>query len=414
MSRAAAQSSAESSAIDVPAVRRDTPGCLEVNHLNNAGAALPPKPVTDAVLAFTSDEALLGGYELAERATEEIESTYDAVAALVNAHRHQIALVENATRAWDMAFYGIPFRKGDRILTCRSEYASNYLAYLQASHRYGIGVDVIPDNEYGELDLAAAANMMDRRVRLIAITHVPTSGGLVNPAREVGELARSSGCYYLLDACQSVGQLPIDVAAIGCDFLSSTGRKFVRGPRGTGLLYASDRAIAEIEPPFIDGHAATWTSADSFVIRNDARRYENWEFNHATRIGLGVAARYAMRIGIPAIWMRVRALAQRLRSALAAIDGVRLCDQGRIQCGIVTFVCAGRPAPAVKAYLHGRKINCSVTDAAWTRIDMDSRGIPELVRSSVHYYNTEGEIDALAEAVAELMEGSATARKRPP
>ncbi len=395
--------------IDVLAARLDTPGCLEVNHLNNAGTALPPKAVSEAVLAFTSQEALLGGYELAERAAEEIESTYDAVAALVNAGRRQIALVENATRAWDMAFYGIPFEKGDRILTCRSEYASNYLAYLQASRRYGVGVDVIPDNEYGELDLVAAANMLDRRVKLIAITHVPTSGGLVNPAREVGELARSTGCYYLPDACQSVGQIPIDVAAIGCDFLSSTGRKFVRGPRGTGFLYASDRAIVEVEPPFIDGHAATWTSADSFVIRDDARRYENWEFNHATRIGLGVAARYAMRIGIPSIWARVRMLAKRLRSALAAIDGVRLCDQGRIQCGIVTFVCAGRAAPAVKAFLQGRKINCGVIDASWTRIDMDGRGIPEIVRASVHYYNTEGEIDTLAEALAELMSGSASA-----
>lgn len=391
--------------IDVSAVRRDTPGCLEVNHLNNAGAALPPQVVTDAVLAFTAREALLGGYECAEQAAGELESTYDAVAALVNARREQIALVENATRAWDMAFYGIPFRRGDRILTCRSEYASNYLAYLQASRRHGIHVDVIPDNEYGELDVAAAANMMDRRVKLISITHVPTNGGLVNPAREVGELARASGCYYLLDACQSVGQMPIDVAAIGCDFLSSTGRKFIRGPRGTGFLYASDRAIAEIEPPFIDGHAATWTSADSFVVRNDARRYENWEFNHATRLGLGAAARYALQIGMPSIWTRVRALATRLRSSLGAIDGARLCDQGRTRCAIVTFVCAGWPARAVKAYLQRRKINCEVSDASWTRIDMDSRGLTELVRASVHYYNTEGEIDALAEAVAALTKG---------
>jgi cysteine desulfurase / selenocysteine lyase len=402
-------SSGESEAprpIDVAAVRAATPGCAEVIHFNNAGAALPPKVVTDAVIGYTVREALIGGYEAQDAAAAEIAATYDALATLLGARPSQIALIENATRAWDMAFYGIPLERGDRILTCRSEYASNYLAYLQVSHRRGVRIDVIPDNEHGELDTEAAARLLDQDVKLIAITHVPTNGGLVNPAAAIGQLARSAGCYYLLDACQSVGQMPIDAAAIGCDFLSSTGRKFLRGPRGTGFLYASERALAEVEPPFIDGRAATWTTANAFELRRDARRFENWEFNCATRIGLGTAARYATDLGLGAIWRRVQSLATRLRDRLAQIPGVQVCDQGRTQCGIVSFVCQGISPQVVKAALASQRINVSVSDAAWTRLDMDERGIPALIRASVHYYNTDEETDTFSAALAELRSAS--------
>ena len=396
--------------IDLSTVRAHTPGCAEVIHFNNAGAALPPKVVTDAVLQYTAHEALIGGYEAAEAAADTIRSTYDALATLLGAEAHQIALVENATRAWDMAFYGLPLERGDRILTCRSEYASNFLAYLQVRRHRGVVVDVIPDNEYGEVDTDAAARLLDDDVKLISITHVPTNGGLVNPAAAIGQLARSAGCYYLLDACQSVGQMPIDVAAIGCDFLSSTGRKFLRGPRGTGFLYASERALSEVEPPFIDGRAATWTGTDTFEIRSDARRFENWEFNCATRIGLGVAARYAAGIGLEPIWQRVQSLASRLRARLREIPGITVCDRGRTQCGIVTFLGQGIGPEAVKAALARKRINVSVSDAAWTRIDMDARGIPALVRASAHYYNSEEEVDTFAAAVAALLGKSGATR----
>jgi cysteine desulfurase / selenocysteine lyase len=393
-------------AIDVAAVRAATPGCAEVVHFNNAGAALPPKMVTDAVLEYTAREALTGGYEAQESAAAELASTYAALATLLGTRPEQIALVENATRAWDMAFYGIPLQRGDRILTCRSEYASNYLAFLQVSRRVGVRVEVIPDDASGALDTAAAARLLDRDVKLISITHVPTNGGLVNPAAAIGELARSAGCYYLLDACQSVGQMPVDVEAIGCDFLSSTGRKFLRGPRGTGFLYASERALAQIEPPFIDGRAATWTAAQRFEFRRDARRFENWEFNCATRLGLGVAARYASTLGLDAIWERVQSLAAMLRRQLAAVPGVRLCDQGQVRCGIVSFVCARVAPQSVKTALASQRINVSVSDAAWTRIDMDARALPAVVRASVHYYNTEEEIDTVAGAIAALCRGA--------
>ena len=287
---------------DVDRARRDTPGVAHVAHLNNAGAALPPTPVTDAVIAHLRRESEIGGYEAAALAAAKVENTYTAISRLIGCHPHEIAVIENATRAWDMAFYGLTLRAGDRILTSRAEYASNVIAFLQVAARTGAVVEIIDDDASGQLsldDLRHRLHSGQAPVRLVAITHVPTQGGLVNPAEQVGALTREAGVPYLLDACQSVGQLPIDVEQIGCDMLSATGRKYLRGPRGTGFLYVRDSFLDQIDPPFLDLHAATWTAPDRYQIRPDARRFENWETNYAAKIGLGRRGRLRARMGPP-------------------------------------------------------------------------------------------------------------------
>jgi selenocysteine lyase/cysteine desulfurase len=388
--------------IDVARARRETPGCKGVLHFNNAGAALMPQPVLDAVVGHLQREAMIGGYEAEDQAQAQIEHTYDAAAALIGAARDEIALIENATRAWDMAFYSVPLGPGDRILTAMAEYASNYIAYLQVARKTGATVEVIPNDESGQLSVAALRDMMDARVKLIAITHVPTNGGLVNPAAAVGQVAREAGVLYLLDACQSVGQMPIDVATIGCDMLSATGRKFLRGPRGTGFLYVRRDVLDRLEPPLLDLHAAEWVAHDRYTMRPDARRFENWEKNVAGMVGLGVAIDYAQSWGLPAIWERVRRLAVRLRARVGLQKGVTVHDIGAEQCGIVTFTVAGIESGAVKAALAVQRINVTVSGASSTRLDMDARGIREVVRASVHYYNTEEEVDRFCAAIVGL------------
>ncbi len=388
--------------IDLAKVRADTPGVAHVAHFNNAGSALPPRPVTDAVIGHLDLESRVGGYEAEALARRRIEATYDAVAALVNGHRDEIALVENATVAWRTAFYGLRFGPGDRILTSVAEYASNYIAYLQTVARTGAIVEVVPDDPDGQLDVAALGRMIDDRVRLVAVTHVPTNGGLVNPAAAIGRVARAAGVPFLLDACQSVGQIPIDVDAIGCDMLSATGRKYLRGPRGTGFLWIRRSFWDRVEPPMLDLHAATWVARDRYELRGDARRYENWEADVAARIGLGVAVDYALSLGIEEIVLRVATLADRLRGRLAEIPGVTVRDRGRVRCGIVTFTVEGHPAETVKDALAKAAVNVTVSDRFSTLIDMSARGLDAVVRASVHYYNDDTEIDRLVRTVAAL------------
>ena len=389
--------------IDLERVRADTPGVAHVAHLNNCGAALPPRQVHDAVVGYLEREAEIGGYETAAERRDDWEHTYDALARLLNGDRDEIAVIENATRAWDMAFYAFPLGPGDRVLTGQAEYASNWIALKQVADRTGARIEIVPDDEHGQFDVAALEATLDDDVKLVSLVHVPTQSGLVNPAAEVGRVTRAAGVPLLLDACQSVGQLPLDVEELGCDVLSGTGRKFLRGPRGTGFLYVRRGLIEQLEPPLLDMRAADWLPDGSYRIRADARRFENWETYYAGKVGLGVAADYALELGLDAIWARIQELAARLRAALAAVDGVTLLDRGRVLGATVTFDVAGRDPEEVKRFLAERRVNVSVMDRLSAQLDFGARGIESAVRSAVHYYNDDSDLERLVDGVRALV-----------
>ncbi len=388
--------------IDIKRVRADTPACANIIHFNNAGASLVPNPVHSAVVDYLELERSIGGYEAHAATQPEHAALYDNLAKLLGAKPHETAYVENATRAWDMAFYAFPFREGDRILTHGpAEYVSNYLAFLQQAERRGLVIDHAPSDGSGQVDVDALERAIKPRTALIAVTHVPTQTGLINPVADIGAIAKRHGIAFMVDACQSAGQMPLDVAAIGCDVLSGTGRKFLRGPRGTGFLYVSDAIIERLDPPFIDLHSARWVAPDAYEFVPGAKRFENWESFFAGRLGLSAAIDYALGIGIEAIEARVQTLAARLRDELGAVDGVTVADRGARLSAIVTFGKDGEPAPALAARLKRQGINVSVSSLGSARLDFPQRGIESLVRASVHYYNTDAEIDRLVEAVAE-------------
>jgi len=396
---------------DVARARADTPGCEQVAHLNHAGCSLAPRAVVDAQVEWLHAEARVGGYELAAQHVADSDATYAEVAALVGAAPDEIALVENATFAWHQAFWSLGLRPGDRVLTGNTEYASGFVSMLQAERRLGVTVEVVPDDESGAVSIEALARLLGDAGRgpvgLVALTHVPTNGGLVNPAEEVGRLTREAGVPYLLDACQSVGQMPVDVDAIGCDLLAATGRKFLRAPRGTGFLYVRRSLLdrtdpAPLEPAFLDLLGAEWIAPDRYELRADARRFENWEANMAALAGLRVATAYARSWGLAAIEERVTAVAAGLRDRLGEVPGVTVRDRGTRRCGIVTFTCDGVDAEAVKRALAAAGVNVSVAAPSSTRLDSANRDLPPLVRASVHYLTTDAELDLATATVAGL------------
>ncbi len=393
------------SEFDIRRARAETSACNDLIHFNNAGSSLMPTPVSTLLHDFLHQEERYGGYETAERENDLIENFYAATARLLNCDADEIAYVENATRAWDMAFYSFKFTAGDRILTTVSEYVSNIIAYNQQANRYGVEVIFVPNDEYGQIDVQALANLIDERVKLISISHIPTGGGLVNPAQAVGRVARAAGIPFLLDSCQGVGQLPLDVQVIGCDILCGTGRKYLRGPRGTGLLYVRRGLIEQLEPPMLDLHAAKLLTPTQYVIRTDARRFENWEQYFAGKAALGKAIDYACDWGLAAIRDRVYGLAAQLRQRLSTIDGVTVTDEGFEQCGIVTFMAVQCPASVIKKALAAQRINVTTSGPGGTLVSYQQRGITEVVRASLHYFNTSEEINYFVTVLPKILAG---------
>lgn len=391
--------------LDIEQIRAETPGCAHVLHLNAAGSSLPSRRTLDATLDHLRLEAEIGGYEAADRAHPVLDGFYPSIATLIGAEPGEIAYVENATRGWDLAFYSLDFKPGDRILTCVSEYSSNYISYLQVAKKTGAEIVVVPDDRHGQIDLAALERAIDRRTKLVSISHIPTQGGLVQPAEAVGKIVNDAGILYLLDACQSVGMMPIDVKKIGCDFLSATGRKYMRGPRGTGFLYARTRSTSHIEPIFLDNHAARWTGDNDYTVMGDAKRFENWERYFAGVIGLKVAADQANELGMPAIWARLRHLADGLRERLKTVPGVTLADLGVTKGAIVTFAVAGKEHGTLKQQLRDQAINVSVSTQLSSRLDLKGRGLKDVMRASVHIYNTDEELDRFVAALRPLVTG---------
>ncbi|MGN8273651.1 aminotransferase class V-fold PLP-dependent enzyme [Pseudomonas sp. SMN5] len=391
--------------MNIEQLRADTPAVEHLIHFNNAGAALMPRAVVDTVVAHLQREARLGGYEAAAQQSSALDNVYRSIGRLINAQPDEIAVIENATRAWDMAFYSLPLRAGDVILTSNTEYAGNYIPYLQLKQQRDIEIQVIPNDDQGQISLSALKALLeDERVALVSLPVIATNGGPVQPIEQIGALARAAGVLFLLDACQGVGQMPIDVQKVGCHMLAATSRKYLRGPRGMGFLYIENSLCQNLEPAFLDLHAASLQTPDSFSIRGDARRFENWECNVAAKLGLGAAADYALAQGLEPMWQRIQHLAGHLRECLALIPGVTVQDLGALKSGIVTFTHHRINSMQVQQWLatQAQRINVSTSTFSSTMLDMQQRGLPAVNRASVHAYNTEAEIEAVVSALARM------------
>ncbi|MEU7167101.1 aminotransferase class V-fold PLP-dependent enzyme [Streptomyces morookaense] len=390
--------------MDIAALRRDTPGCAHRVHLDNAGSGLLSRPTLETVVSHLELEARIGGYQAAAQEQRAVEAVYEDIAALLGGRPDEVALFDNATHAWQAAFCALSFGPGDRILTGRAEYGSNVLAYLRTAQRTGAEVVVVPNDPSGALDTAALAALMDDRVKLVGVTHVPTGGGLVNPAAAIGGITRRAGVPFLLDATQSVGQFPVDVREIGCDMLAATGRKFLRGPRGTGFLWVRTEMLEHLAPHVAEIGSAAWDGARGFTWHRGARRFGTREMSCANVLGLGSAVHQALRLGLDDIGRRTAALGEHLRRRLAAVPRVTTHDLGSERCAIVTAKVDGIPTADVATALTRHGINVSTTVPGHAQFDTEDRGVHPLVRFSPHYYTTEDELDRAVEVLTLFLE----------
>ena len=381
----------------------DTPGKKNSIHLNNAGASLMSQQVLDTQISHLELEAAIGGYEAMAERKKEIADVYVSIAELIGANANEIAIVENATVGWAMAFYAIDFKPGDRILTVEAEYISNYMAYLHMARDKGVSIEVIPSGRDGNLCIDTLENMIDENVKLISATHIPTNSGLINAVSDIGKVAKKYNIYFLVDACQSVGQMPIDVDEIGCDMLSATGRKYLRGPRGVGFLYVRKSIIRKLHPPIIDLRSADWLNSNEYKLKEDAQRFESWESNYAAVLGLGSAVDYALNLGLNNIQLRNTELASYLRTCLKKIDTVHIHAISNRQCAITSFYVQDQTASNIVNELRKNNINTSVSDPRSTLLDANKNKLPSLIRASVHYYNDKDEIDNFIKVLSSLI-----------
>ncbi|AHI00422.1 aminotransferase class V-fold PLP-dependent enzyme [Kutzneria albida] len=388
--------------IDLTAVRLDTPAARRHVFLDSAGSSLPPTPVVEQVLAHVRREAEVGGYLAAQERLDDLERGYSVLARLLDCRPEEIAFTDSATRSWLAAVDAVPLAEGDRVLVTEVEYAANAIALLRKAEETGASIEPVPSEPSGEISLDALDRMLDERVKLVSLVHVPTNSGLVNPVREVVDAAHRVGALVLLDACQSVGQLPVHVAELGVDLLSATGRKWLRGPRGTGVLVVTAQAAGRLRPRLVDLRGAVWETPTSYTLREDARAYELWEYSVADRLGLIEAARYALDLGLDKIAEAVGERAARVREGLAELPGVRVRDLGTRRSGLVSFTVDGLAAPEVRDRLRAADITVTASFTASTLLDMTKRGLSSVVRASPHYFVAPEQIESFLAAVSKL------------
>lgn len=383
-------------------VRRETPGIDTSLHLDNCGSALMPAPVINAMKQHLNREIHVGGYVAQEQQSEALGAVYEAIAGLLRAEKGEIALTGSAVEAWAKAFYSIPMQPGDNLVTAYNEYCSNFVSMLQQARRRGVEIRVARAGADGALDLEHLESLVDARTRVIAIAQVPSSSGQVNPVREVGGIARKKGVLYLLDACQAVGQMDVNVSDIGCDMLTGTSRKFLRGPRGVGFLYVKNGTVDRLDPVFLSNQAAEWVADREYKQRTDAGVFEDWERSVVNQLGFGAAVRYLLGLGPETCFSHTQTLAVRLRGQLYGLRGVIPTCPETSTAAIITFNKEGWQAADVKKRLAEQHINVQVANVVHTRLDLDARGVESTVRVSPHYYNSEGELDRFLNVVEAL------------
>jgi cysteine desulfurase / selenocysteine lyase len=387
---------------DVAAARAATPGCSDRAFLLSAGSSLPTETTLDAVVGHLRREAEVGGYRAADEAHDALQRGRADLAALIGGEPSEIAYVPSDSVAWMKAWWGwvvggnVP--DGSVVLVDRLTYHSHYAALVQTQAIVDFDIRVMPSLPDGTVDLASLDVGDD--VNAVCATMVGTHCGNVNPIAEIG--AAAPGVPLFVDGCQALGQLEIDTRTLGCHVFTATGRKFLRGPRGSGVLWVAAELVDRFQPPGIDATSTDWTTRAGLSTRPGIGRFEEYEVSYASMVGLASAARQAVAIGMTAVEARVTGLADMLRAGLGRIDGVTVHDTAEQRSGIVTFTVAGVEPDTVVEIADRHEITINASTASWAALDMHAKELVSVVRASPHYFNTEEELERLVHVVGQL------------
>jgi len=390
--------------MDINQIRKDTLGCGDKIFLNSAGSSLMPKGVVEKMTAYLREEEQFGGYAVANTKVDTLNEFYTEAAKLINCKPQNIAFTTNATDAYAKALASIPFKSGDSIITTDDDYVANQIALISLQKRLNVAIHRIKKSPNQDLDLQHLENLIKQhQPKLIAVTHIPTNSGLIQDVAAVGKICKQHDILYLVDACQSVGQLVVDIEEIGCDFLTATGRKFLRGPRGTGFLYVSDKALKlKLAPLFLDMNGAKWTSANDYQLMDGAKRFELWEQPCAAIIGFTEAIRYANHIGLDNIEAYNLQLSKKLRELLTQNENLSVLDAGTNLASIVTFNTKTLDLSALQNLLSANQVFYSVSFKTSALIDFTAKNVDWALRFSPHYFNTVEEVEKVATLLKEV------------
>lgn len=395
---------------EITRYRNETTGTRNKIHLNNAGAGLMPDIVTHAMIDYLKLESEIGGYEAAAFRKKTIDDFYKQTALLLNCKPSNVAFTSSATDSYSRALSSIPFKKDDAILADKDNFVSNQIQFLSLQNRFGVRIIHIENAKTGGVDIDDLKQKLEKyQPRLLTITHIPTNSGLVQPVDDIAKVlneyhAVNPKTWYILDACQSAGQIKLDVKKLACDFLSMTGRKYLRGPRGTGILFISNEALSQgLEPLFIDMRGAEWIEKSEYKQQADAKRFEDWEFAYATVVGTRAAIEYCLNIGEDKIRKQVRLLADFTRQKLSELDEVTVLDRGLEKGGLVTFHIKGQEPKNILDQLSKQNINVVASYRAYGLLDFDEKGVQWALRASPHYYNTPVEIEYFIDALKQII-----------
>lgn len=383
-------------------LREQTPGLANRVHLDNCGSALQPLAVVEAMKDAFELEIAVGGYVAQEQQAPALEAAYGALARLFGGKVKDYAFVGSAVDGWTKAFYSLQLTDGDNIITAYNEYCSNFVAYLQVAKRFGVEIRVARQADNGGIDLEHMASLIDARTRLISISHMPSSSGEINQVTDVGRLAKEAGVLYQLDACQSAGHVHVNVEEIGCDIMTGTSRKFLRGPRGIGFLYVNEKARSMMEPVVLTNQSAEWTSKNDYTLRDDTRVFEAWERSVVNQLGFGAALAYLQTVGPELAFAQISRNAKSLRQKLQATKDVEVMCPPSAESAIITFNFRARQPAEIKQILEKQGIGVQIASVNHTRLDLEPRGIESAVRVSPHYYTSDDDIDRFLMALEAL------------